>query len=127
MLRDPTKRALSAYQHKIWNSDSRETKTMRPFEYDMNHLKGFQTNCILGRRPWREGFSKNRTHSTFEIAQAKRRLRVGFQFVGVLDRLEESVCVFHAMFNARKCLPAEFVSMKHEDEKPYGDRPLDTS
>jgi len=128
MLRDPSKRALSAYQHKIWNSKDQD-KINRTFEYDMNHLKGFTTTTLIGRQPWLSLYyhREQLTLGIHELALAKRRLRVGFQFVGILDRLEESVCLFHAMFNSRRCVTSEFSFIKHEEDKPKGDRELDAS
>merc|ERR1719401_225860 len=55
-----------------------------------------------------------------ELAEAKRRLREDFLFVGILEKWDLSICLLHKMFGGR-CNPREFENNRPgEGHKEHG-------
>jgi len=113
MLRDPMAHKKSWYAHKIVNelvhpsgpggSASHALSTLK--EWLETH-RGLQVGFLLGFDGFKD-LSLNRGH----LAEAKRRLRDNFAFVGLTDRWADSVCLLHASFGGGKCKGCEMAEV----------------
>merc|ERR1712087_391736 len=62
------------------------------------------------------------TVTQVDIDQAIRTLDDGFAFIGILEEIEMSVCLFHAIFGGT-CRAAEFVNIRPAYDRIRSDRP----
>ena len=131
MFRDPDQRILSGFHDDVNNLAAidyaeflREGFGVRSCTYfgqevPKRHIldfaeswKGGMTYQILVEQPATQTLDPNRTRMTREdAAEAARRVREGFSFVGITEEWELSVCLFHRMFGGA-CHAAEFVDTR---------------
>merc|ERR1719401_1812180 len=77
---------------------------------------------ILGQRCYdRKKFNES-TVTKKEIDKAIKTLDDGFAFIGILEEIELSVCLFHTIFGGT-CRAAEFANIRPAYDRVRGDRP----
>jgi len=103
MFRDPRRRLWSAYNYfKHTNGMSKEARanmlenTPSVKEYAAYPgIGGCQVKMLLGRR-----CNENVRLTEAKLEKAKLNLRTRFQFVGLTEEWNDSVCLFYAMFGS---------------------------
>lgn len=116
MFRQPEQRVLSAHHQLAFGAGDVLKYAKR--------VEGSVTKQLAGQEPgdrwilWPGGFacggpigSNNGSQPKPALSRAIKRLREGFQFVGLSEEYDFSVCLFHAMFGGQ-CLPSEFEHMR---------------
>lgn len=127
MLRQPEQRIISSYHDHIhdWNGLI-PPRDIREFA---EAVQGCQVKMVV-----RTSDSWNTCAVSWgavppsdeEVSLAVRHLREGFAFVGLADRWDLSVCLFHAKFGGR-CSEAEFDNMRLGSGRSEQEEAYDTS
>lgn len=119
MLRDPKQRLISQYIHDQTVASPIFPKTPE-FKLYARKTKGMAVKMLAfdDARGSCTHFVTNATLTTQHVELAKSRLRTDFAFVGLTDRWEESICLFHAMFGG-PCRDLEFANVRPGAENKH--------
>lgn len=132
ILRNPEQRMLSSFKDNrhSWPATSDNPPTWNLTEY-ANQLQGCMVKMLMrdgishpvldptklnygGIGPhWGGPCGSSPEPSASELAEAKKRLRDGFAFVGIQEEWELSMCLFHATYGG-PCYGSEFVDTRHQ-------------
>ena len=115
LFREPRARMISHYFWFEGEKERRENASNAAFgtagavhAYATQHL-GCQTRMVLGQSCW-----SHEPLNRSEVKAAQRRLE-DFAFVGITDRYDESVCLFHAMAGgSRGPVAVEFEDVRRD-------------
>lgn len=112
MLRNPRQRLVSQYIH-----DHTVVSPIFPNIDDpqlyAEQAKGMAVKMLAFNNYTRScrHYRTNATLTHQHVDVAKQRLRTDFAFVGLTDRWDESICLFHAMFGGQ-CRDLEFANVR---------------
>mmetsp|Transcript_64728 Transcript_64728/g.145430 ORF Transcript_64728/g.145430 Transcript_64728/m.145430 type:complete len:306 (+) Transcript_64728:81-998(+) len=91
-LRQPEQRMIS---HFNWLYNLSSADEVPVSSYHIEHTAGCVTKMLTKADYGCEGEEPN----SIQVAEATRRLRTGFSFIGITDSWELSICLFNVMFN----------------------------
>ena len=104
MLREPKEHFVSLVNHKFHE----QVDNITIFDFG----RGFQTSYLVGHGYFvATGNEDVGIQHQALIDLAKKRLDEGFQFLGITNRYEESVCLFHLKFETGRCDESEFLAI----------------
>ncbi|CAK0859196.1 unnamed protein product [Prorocentrum cordatum] len=109
ILRQPEQRILSGFAHDKHGAGPNNSH-LDVLSY-AKLVQGCQVRMLLGSTCYDRRRLNESTITGEHIGKAIKALDEGFAFVGILEEIELSVCLFHAMFGGA-CRAAEFVNIR---------------
>lgn len=122
LFREPARRAMSAYLYQDLRSNGRLRATTHVLNYTSN-VAGMVVKMLAGQEDGNDCRDMERTchrHITPNVSEATRRLSE-FQFIGLTDEFNKSLCLFHLQFGGQ-CLQVELQNSRPTTHSAVGQR-----
>merc|ERR1711933_72185 len=111
-MRQPEQRILSHYHYFMLNEPGGANTRLKPF---IAQTSNCVTKQLTRNSEWNVCSTSPQMPTEQEFKKAKHRLRTGFEFIGMTEQWDLSICLFNKMFKLT-CLPKQF-----ENSRPTKD------